>query len=157
MVPDRSFQSINQDVFHYQCSKSSTSDEIQTVFEKAIERQRELERVDPGRRAIVFLDEAGLPSDAKESLKILHYYLDHPQVPGVWLTASPCDFAHSGWLRCLAVRLASLPSPTGRWTQPRATAPCKCSAPRLSPVTCLCWRAVACKWRTLCHPSRTAR
>lgn len=85
----RSFQSINQDVFHYQCSKSSTSDEIRTVFEKAIERQRELQRVDPGRRAIVFLDEAGLPSDATESLKILHYYLDHPQVG----TPKRCVFA----------------------------------------------------------------
>lgn len=61
-------------LFHYQCSKQSTSKEISAVFEQATQRQ---ERVDPTKhRCVVFMDEAGLPEEEKESLKVLHYLLE---------------------------------------------------------------------------------
>ena len=60
--------------FHYQCSKTSTSKEVASVFDNAIHRQ---EKVDPSKhKCLVFMDEAGLPEEEKESLKVLHYYLE---------------------------------------------------------------------------------
>ena len=41
----RRFVGIHSDVFHYQCSKFSTSNEIRSVFERAIERQRRHQQV----------------------------------------------------------------------------------------------------------------
>lgn len=60
--------------FHYQCSKQSTSKEIAAVFDLATQRQRRLD--DEKHRCIVFMDEAGLPEEEKESLKVLHYLLE---------------------------------------------------------------------------------
>eukprot|EP01037_Dinobryon_pediforme_P047894 gene47894-62464_t len=51
------------------------------VFERAIKRQAKC--IEDGNRAqfFVFMDEAGLPEEGKESLKVLHYYLeDHTKV-----------------------------------------------------------------------------
>jgi E3 ubiquitin-protein ligase RNF213 len=62
------------DVFHYQCSKLSTSKEIANVFEKAQQRQIRVDR--EKHVCAIFLDEAGLPEEGKESLKILHYLLE---------------------------------------------------------------------------------
>ena len=45
------------DVFHYQCSVNSTSNEIKTVFENVIERQRSHDRSNLNRKCVVFLDE----------------------------------------------------------------------------------------------------
>jgi hypothetical protein len=60
--------------FHYQCSRKSTSKEVASVFDNAIQRQ---EKVDPLKhKCLVFMDEAGLPEEDKESLKVLHYYLE---------------------------------------------------------------------------------
>jgi len=60
--------------FHYQCSKASTSKEISSVFEKAIQRQR---KVNPcNQKCVVFMDEAGLPEENRESMKVLHYFLE---------------------------------------------------------------------------------
>jgi hypothetical protein len=61
-------------LFHYQCSKQSTSREISAVFDQACQRQ---ERVDSAKhRCVVFMDEAGLPEEDQESLKVLHYLLE---------------------------------------------------------------------------------
>jgi len=61
-------------LFHYQCSKMSTSKEIAAVFAQAIQRQ---ERIDERKhRCVVFMDEAGLPESERESLKVLHYLLE---------------------------------------------------------------------------------
>lgn len=43
--------------------------------------------------AVVFMDEAGLPEDSHESLKALHYFLDHPQVSFVAITNRILDAA----------------------------------------------------------------
>lgn len=60
--------------FHYQCSRLSTSLEIESVFKRAIERQG---RYDHSQlQTLVFMDEAGLPEEEQESLKVLHYYLE---------------------------------------------------------------------------------
>lgn len=65
--------------WRYQCSRRSTSTEIQAVFEAAIERQHNADKraVGPGLRCFVFMDEAGLPEEERESLKVLHYYLEN--------------------------------------------------------------------------------
>lgn len=54
--------------FHYQCSKSSTSNEVASVFERAIQRQSNVKR--SKQQCLVFMDEAGLPEEEKESLKV---------------------------------------------------------------------------------------
>ena len=71
--------------FHYQCSKKSTSKEISSVFEKAINRQRKADH--RKHRSLVFMDEAGLPEEEKESLKVLHYFLE-----GHMSTKAECGF-----------------------------------------------------------------
>ncbi|KAJ1392836.1 hypothetical protein B484DRAFT_484496, partial [Ochromonadaceae sp. CCMP2298] len=60
--------------YHYQCSRRSTSKQIQEVFERAIERQT---KEGSKGQCFVFMDEAGLPEEERESLKVLHYYLEN--------------------------------------------------------------------------------
>ena len=62
--------------FHYQCSRRSTSKQIQEVFDRAIERQAKAADEGANIRCFVFMDEAGLPEEGRESLKVLHYYLE---------------------------------------------------------------------------------
>ncbi|KAL1518601.1 hypothetical protein AB1Y20_002889 [Prymnesium parvum] len=59
--------------YHYQCSRKSTSTEVEAVFQRAMERQK---ACSGGTRCFVFMDEAGLPEEERESLKVLHYYLE---------------------------------------------------------------------------------
>lgn len=62
---------------HYQCSRSSSATEIRSVFEKAIQSQKYSDKHGMGSRIyFVFMDEAGLPEEDRESLKVLHYYLE---------------------------------------------------------------------------------
>jgi hypothetical protein len=90
------FADIHGDVFIYQCSEHSTSNEIKTVFDRAIERQNRHEQQGmASRRCVVFLDEVGLPKDDTESLKIIHYYLDARDVASVLITNRPLDAAKS--------------------------------------------------------------
>jgi hemicentin len=56
--------------FHYQCSRRSTSDHIKDVFERAIERQAKSTREGSKEVSFVFMDEAGLPEEGRESLKV---------------------------------------------------------------------------------------
>ena len=72
------FKSI--DPHYYQCSRRSTSTEIETVFERAIKRKKILEDVGINCCSVVMMDEAGLPEESHESLKALHYFLDVPKV-----------------------------------------------------------------------------
>ena len=77
--------------------------DVKSVFDRAIHRQQEfqstrrqgLNESSRGlrRSAVVFMDEAGLPEEVKESLKVLHYYLDDPQVAFVAITNRPLDSA----------------------------------------------------------------
>ena len=73
--PSRFYRNLPRlSTYHYQCSKTSTSKEVASVFESAIQRQ---ERADPStHKCMVFMDEAGLPEEEMESLKVLHYYLE---------------------------------------------------------------------------------
>ena len=90
--------------FHYQCSKSSTSNEVAAVFQRAIQRQA---KVDSTRQqCLVFMDEAGLPEEEKESLKVLHYLLEghmsaSPDVAFVCITNHILDAAKSNRCACL--------------------------------------------------------
>lgn len=67
-------------VHPYQCSRRSTSVEIKKVFDRAITRQGRLTDVGTKYCDVVLMDEAGLPEEKHESLKVLHYYLDDPKV-----------------------------------------------------------------------------
>jgi len=64
----------------YQCSRRTTSNEISTVFSRAINRQRSHTKVPLPVYCVVFMDEAGLPEERHESLKVLHYFLDRQEV-----------------------------------------------------------------------------
>ncbi len=81
------------DPHYYQCSRRTTSNEIQTVFSRAINRQRSHRRVPLPVYCVVFMDEAGLPEERHESLKVLHYYLDKSEVSFVAVSNHVLDAA----------------------------------------------------------------
>lgn len=81
------------DPYRYQCSRRSNSNEIKIVFEQAIRRQLSHNRNGLPVNCIVFMDEAGLPEESHESLKILHYYLDNPEVSFVAISNQALDAA----------------------------------------------------------------
>jgi hypothetical protein len=89
-------------LFHYQCSKQSTSKELLAVFDKVTQRQK---RIDPLRHpCFVLMDEVGLPEEEKESLKVLHYLLEghmsaKAQVSFVGISNHVLDAAKS--IRCI--------------------------------------------------------
>ena len=90
--------------FHYQCTKKSDSQEVGRVFKMCTERQS---KVDPAKhKCLVFMDEAGLPEEEKESLKIMHYFLEghmstKSEVGFVGVTNHPLDAAKSN--RCVSL------------------------------------------------------
>ena len=89
----------NTDIFksldphYYQCSRRTTSNEIQTVFSRAINRQRSHSDFKLPIFCVVFMDEAGLPEESHESLKVLHYHLDKQEVSFVAITNHILDAA----------------------------------------------------------------
>ena len=90
--------------FHYQCSKASTSTEVASVFDRAIQRQSKVSK--SKQQCLVFMDEAGLPEEEKESLKVLHYLLEghmsaSPDISFVCITNHVLDAAKSNRCVCL--------------------------------------------------------
>ena len=85
------FQSLNP--YFYQCSRQTTFDEIQTVFSRAINRQRSHSKFKLPIYCVVFMDEAGLPGESHESLKALHCHLDQQEVSFVGITNHMLDAA----------------------------------------------------------------
>ena len=81
------------DPHYYQCSRRTTSNEIQTVFSRAINRQRSHQKFKLPIHCVVFMDEAGLPEESHESLKVLHYHLDKQEVSFVAITNHVLDAA----------------------------------------------------------------
>ncbi len=81
------------DPHYYQCSRRTTSNEIQTVFSRAINRQRSHSQFNLPIYCVVFMDEAGLPEESHESLKVLHYHLDKQEVSFVAITNHVLDAA----------------------------------------------------------------
>ncbi len=83
------------DPHFYQCSRRTTSTDVERIFERAINRQRILVNVQVPVNCVVFMDEAGLPEDSGESLKILHHYLDRQEVSFVAISNHVLDAAKS--------------------------------------------------------------
>ena len=81
------------DPHYYQCSRHTTSIEIQTVFSRAVNRQHSYSRFNLHINCVVFMDEAGLPEESHESLKVLHYHLDKHEVSFVAITNHVLDAA----------------------------------------------------------------
>ena len=81
------------DPHFYQCSYQTTSKEIETVFSRAINRQRSHRQFDLPIYSVVFMDEAGLPEESHESLKVLHAHLDKKEVSFVAITNHALDAA----------------------------------------------------------------
>ncbi|KAJ4458489.1 putative e3 ubiquitin-protein ligase [Paratrimastix pyriformis] len=77
------------EAFIYQCSKASRNEEVIAIFERAAQAQRS----SPRSCSCVFMDEAGLPERSRDSLKVLHYQLDHPQCAFIAVTNVPLDAA----------------------------------------------------------------
>ena len=84
---------LSLDPHFYQCSRCTTSNEIQTVFSRAITRQKNNALFSLPIKCVVFMDEAGLPEHSHESLKILHSYLDNPSVSFVAISNTVLDAA----------------------------------------------------------------
>ena len=82
------------DPHFYQCSHRTTSNEVGKVFNRAINRQRTLATIIPV-HCVVFMDEAGLPEEKLESLKVLHYHLDAQEVSFVAISNNILDAAKS--------------------------------------------------------------
>ena len=85
----RIFKSL--DPYFYQCSRRTTSKEVETVFSRAINRQRNHAQFFLPIYCVVFMDEAGLPEESHESLKVLHYHLDKQEVSFVAITNHVLD------------------------------------------------------------------
>ena len=81
------------DPHYYQCSRRTTSKEIQTVFNRAVNRQHSHSKFKLPIYCVVFMDEAGLPEESHESLKVLHYHLDRQEVSFVAITNHVLDAA----------------------------------------------------------------
>ena len=81
------------DPHYYQCSRSTTSNEIETVFSRAVNRQLSHQHSNLPFYCVVFMDEAGLPEESHESLKVLHYHLDKKEVSFVAITNHVLDAA----------------------------------------------------------------
>ena len=81
------------DPHFYQCSRRTTSKEIADTFDRATKRQYSLAPFPV--QCVVFMDEAGLPEERQESLKVLHYYLDRQEVSFVAITNRILDAAKS--------------------------------------------------------------
>ena len=81
------------DPHFYQCSRRTTSNEIRTVFSRAITRQKNIAQFSLPIKCVVFMDETGLPECSHESLKILHYHLDNPKVSFVAISNTVLDAA----------------------------------------------------------------
>ena len=89
------------DPHFYQCSRRTTSNEINTVFSRAINRQDSRSDSKLPVYCVVFMDEAGLPEESHESLKVLHYHLDCQKVSFVAITNHMLDAAKSNRAVCL--------------------------------------------------------
>ena len=89
------------DPHFYQCSRRTTSNEIETVFSRAVNRQRSHYRFSLPIHCVVFMDEAGLPEESHESLKVLHYHLDRREVSFVAITNHMLDAAKTNRAVCL--------------------------------------------------------
>ena len=87
--------------YFYQCSRHTESCEIETIFRRAIDRQQIFDSANVLKNCVVFMDEAGLPEERHESLKVLHYHLDHPVVSFVAITNYALDAAKSNRAVCL--------------------------------------------------------
>ena len=85
----------------YQCSKHSTTEDIKTLFKKATSRQEQIDNSGHGAVSVVLMDEAGLPEENLQVLKVLHYHLDNPEVSFVALTNTILDAAKSNRAVCL--------------------------------------------------------
>lgn len=86
------------DTFFYQCSRYSTAQDIESVFNNAIARQKKHdEQNNEGQRTqcVVFLDEAGLPKESRNVLKVLHSYLDERRVSFVCISNVMFDAANA--------------------------------------------------------------
>ena len=81
------------DPHFYQCSRNSSSVEIEIVFQRAIDRQASLHELSGNKLSVVMMDEAGLPERSHESLKVLHYYLDDQKVAFVGISNHILDAA----------------------------------------------------------------
>ena len=85
----------------YQCSKHSTPSDIDEVFEKAKKMKMQILESGQNGTSVVFLDEAGLPDDNLQVLKVLHYHLENPEVSFIALTNRVLDAAKSNRAICL--------------------------------------------------------
>ena len=89
------------DPHFYQCSKRTTSKEVEKVFYRAVNRQKYLAKVPLPVFSVVLMDEAGLPEDDIESLKALHYHLDLQEVSFVAISNHVLDAAKTN--RCVSL------------------------------------------------------
>ncbi len=85
------FKSLDPHI--YQCSRCTTSNEIENVFSRAVRRQISHDQYNLPINCVVFMDEVGLPEESHESLKVLHYHLDQQKVSFVAITNHVLDAA----------------------------------------------------------------
>ena len=79
--------------FFYQCSQHTNSNEIESLFKQAKQRQNIYEMSSVPTYCVFFMVEAGLPEERHESLKVLHYHLDKREVSFVAITNHALDAA----------------------------------------------------------------
>ncbi|CAF1142456.1 unnamed protein product, partial [Adineta ricciae] len=95
------------DAFYCLGSKYTRSEDIASIFDRAIRREQEYEQNQMNMRCVVFLDEASLPDEKKMVMKVLHPYLDDCKVAFVAVANHPFDAANANRMICIQ---RSLPS-----------------------------------------------
>ncbi|CAF1198278.1 unnamed protein product [Didymodactylos carnosus] len=88
-------------------SKYSRSEDIATIFDRAIKREQQYQQNRMETRCVVFLDEASLPDEKKMVLKVLHPYLDECKAAFVAVSNQAFDAANANRMMCV---YRSLPS-----------------------------------------------
>ncbi|CAF3718863.1 unnamed protein product [Rotaria socialis] len=82
-------------------SKYSRSEDIASMFERAIKREQQYKQNRIDTRCVVFLDEASLPDEKKMVLKVLHPYLDECKVAFVAIANKSFDAANANRMICI--------------------------------------------------------
>ena len=78
---------------YYQCSRRTTASELDKVFKQALTRQKSRIKARLPVYCVVFMDEAGLPFEKHEALKVLHSELDKAELSFVAITNHILDAA----------------------------------------------------------------
>ena len=100
------FHAIDQ--FIYLCSEYSTEEDISSIFIRAIQREENYRSNNIRIKCVVFIDEASLPSEKNNVMKVLHSYLDECKVSFIAIANRAFDPANQNRMMVVVRSVAEL-------------------------------------------------